>query len=508
MTEARPTAFGVSRLAVDVGAAVDLVGTLLRYLSLAFLFPIALAFWYDEWAWPFIAAALITVAAGRALELATPSDARVGAREGFLVIALIWLLAPAAGAIPYLLSGEGQLDTPVDAYFESMSGFSTTSSSVVTDVRELGRALAMWRQFTVWVGGVGIIVLALAVLPRLRVAGRQLLEVEMPGPEGDLTATIRDTARRFLWLYVAITAAEIAALTIVGWTGLDDRMNLYEAVAHTFTTIGTGGFSTQPESLGAFGGVSQWIVAFFLMLAGTNYALMFLAFVRRRPRVFARDEEFRLYLALIALASLVLLIELLRANIAAGEEALRHAVFQTVSIITTTGFSTADFDEWSVLAAVTLVALMFFGPSAGSTGGSVKVVRHVLIGRLLRRELAQTVHPELVEPIRLNGVLVDERTLRSVIVFVLLYIGCFAVGALLLVADAARSGLELSAFEAIAAAATTLANCGPGFGFAGPLGSFDPFSDASKLIMIALMWLGRLEIVPVAVLLTRSYWRS
>lgn len=509
MITARPSrpAAGVGFLAVDARAALNLVGGLIKYLSPAFALPTTVALGYGESPWPFIAAAAITAAAGTALGLATRGHGRVGVREGFLVIALLWLLAPAAGAIPYLLSGEEQLASPVDAYFEAMSGFSTTSSSVLTDVEGLSHSLAMWRQFTVWLGGVGIIVLALAVLPRLRVGGRQLLEVEMPGPEADLTATIRDTARRFLVLYLAITAAEIVALTGVGWTGLDERMSPYEAVAHTFTTLGTGGFSTRAESLGAFGAASQWVVAAFLVVAGTNYALMYLAFVRRRPGSFARDEEFRLYIALLALGSGVLLIELLRHGIASGEEAVRHAVFQTASIMTTTGFASADFAQWTVLAAVTIVALMFFGPSAGSTGGSIKVVRHVLVGRILRRELTQTVHPELVSPIRLNGVLVDERTLRAVIVFILLYVGCFALGALLLVVDAARTGLELSAFEAIAAAATTLANCGPGFGFAGPLGSFDPFSDVSKGIMVVLMWIGRLEIVPVAVLLTRSYWR-
>lgn len=497
-----------ARLAVDVGAVLHLVGGVVKYLSLAFLFPLAIALGYGESPWPFLVAGGITVAAGVLLERVTPAEGRVGTREGFLIVVLVWLAAPVVGMLPYLLSGEPQLTGLVDAFFESMSGFSTTSSSVLTDVEALNHSMAMWRQFSVWVGGVGILVLALAVLPRLRVAGRQLLQVEMAGPETDLTTTIRETARRFLVLYLAITGAMIVTLTLAGWTGLDERMGLYEAVAHTFTTLGTGGFSTRAGSVGEFGAVSQWVIAAFLVVAGTNYALMYLALVRRRPNAFARDEEFRLYLGLVALGSLILFAELASEGIAAGEEAARHAVFQTASIITTTGFATDDFSQWPVLATVTIVALMFFGPSAGSTGGSVKVVRHVLVGRVLRRELTQTVHPELVQPIRVNGVLVDERTVRAVIAFVLLYVGCFALGALLLVADAARVGLELSAFEAVAAAATTLGNCGPGLGFAGPIGSFDPFSDVSKGIMIVLMWLGRLEIIPVAVLSTRSYWRA
>jgi trk/ktr system potassium uptake protein len=493
---------------VDIGPALSLVGTLLKYLSLAFLFPTAIAVGYDEPAWPFLAAALATAVVGFALERSTPSGEGVGVREGFLVVVLLWLAAPAAGALPYLFSDEAQLSSPVDAYFEAMSGFSTTSSSVLIDVEGLSHSLAMWRQFTVWLGGMGILVLALAVLPRLRVGGRQLFGLEVAGPELEpLTVTIRETARRFLVLYLAITCLEVLSLTLVAWTGLDERMSFYEAVAHTFTTLGTGGFSTRAGSLGEFGAASQWVVVVFLIVAGTNYTLMYRTIARRRLGFFRRDDEFRLYIALLALASIVLLAELWSEGIAHGEGAVRLAVFQTVSVMTTTGFANADFNQWTPLAAVTIVGLMFFGASAGSTSGSIKVVRHVLIGKIVRRELVQTVHPELVTPIRLNRVVVDERSIRAVIVFVLLYVGVFALGALALVFDAARTDLSLSPFEAIAAAATTLGNTGPAFGFAGPFGSFEPFSDVSKVILTALMFLGRLELIPIAVLFTRAYWR-
>ena len=493
---------------MDIGPAISLVGTLLKYLSLAFLFPAAIAVGYDEPVWPFLAAALITAAVGFALERSTPSGEGVGIREGFLVVALVWLSAPAAGALPYLFSGEPQLSSPVNAYFEAMSGFSTTSSSILTDVEGLPHSLAMWRQFTVWLGGLGILVLALAVLPRLRVGGRQLFGLEAAGPVLEpLTVTIRETARRFVLLYVAITALEVLALSTVAWTGLDERMSFYEAVAHSFTTLGTGGFSTRAGSLAEFGAVSQWVVIVFLVVAGTNYALMYRALLRRRVGAFARDDEFRVYIALLALASAVLFAELWAEGIARGEEGVRFAVFQTVSVMTTTGFANTDFNEWTSLAAVTLVGLMFIGASAGSTSGSIKVVRHVLVGRIVRRELVQSVHPELVAPIRLNRVAVDERSVRAVVVFVLLYLGVFVLGALALVVDGARIDLALSPFEAVAAAATTLGNTGPAFGLAGPFGSFDEFSDVSKLVLTALMCLGRVELIPIAVLFTRAYWR-
>jgi trk system potassium uptake protein TrkH len=497
---------------VDVGASLNLVGALLKYFSLAFLFPVALAIGYSEPIWPFLAAGAITAALGYGLELVTEGKETVGVREGFLVVALTWLLVAAVAALPYVLSSEEQLSHPVDAYFEGMSGMTTTGSSVATDIAGLDKSIAMWRQASQWLGGMGIIVLALAVLPRLRVGGRKLMESEAPGPELEaLSASIRDTARRLWFLYVGLTAVLILILATFGWTGVDERMSLFDAVAHAFGAMPTGGFGTDPRSLEPFAAASQWVLALFMVIAGANFALLYKAFVRRKPVALARDQEFGLYIGLLLAGSALLAVVIWEAGIQEGEAAVRHAVFQTVSIMTTTGFASTDFNEWlavAPLAAMVVVALMFPGGSAGSTAGSIKVVRHLVIGRVLRRELDQTVHPEYVAPIRVNRVTVDERTVRAVIAFVLLYVGIFVVGAVLLLLDAHRVGLELSPFDAIAASATTLGNVGPAFGFAGPMGSFAPFSDLSKGIMIVLMWIGRLEIIPVAVLLTRAYWRA
>jgi trk system potassium uptake protein len=495
-------------LGVDVAAALNLVGALVKYVSPAFLFPTAIALGYGESPWPFLISGLVTLGAGVGLEALTRGKERVGVREGFLVIALVWMLVAAFGALPYLISGESQLSNPVDAYFESMSGFTTTGASVLTDIEGLNHSLAMWRQFTTWVGGMGIIVLALAVLPRLRVGGRQMFETEAPGPEVErLTVTIRDAARRFLFLYLGITAAETIVLTLLGWTGIDDRMGPYEALAHSFATVATAGFSTRNRSFEEFGEATHWAVLVFMVIAGTNFALMYRAILFRRVQVFARDEEFRLYLGLLGIGSALVLLELWTEDILSGEAAVRHALFNAVSTMTTTGFASADFNEWTTLTSVTLVALMFFGASAGSTSGSVKVVRHLLVGKILRRELVQTVHPELVAPVRLNRERVDERAVRAVTVFVLLYIGFFAIGAFALLLDSARVDLAVAPLDAIAASATTLGNIGPAFGFAGPMGSFEPYTDVSTLVLTGLMFVGRIEIIPVVVLLTRSYWR-
>ncbi len=496
------------RSAVDLAGAINLVATLTKYLSLTTLVPAAVAVGYGETPWPFLLAGAIAGGIALAIEHFTRGEHRLGSREGFLVVALTWLTAAAVGALPYLLSAEAQLDRPIDAYFEAMSGFTTTGASVLTDVESVSHSLLLWRQFTQWLGGMGIIVLALAVLPRLRVGGRQLLEHEMPGPEIEsLSTRIRDTARRVWALYLALTGILIATLVTFGLTGLDERMTGFDAVAYALATMPTGGFGVDATSLAEFGAATQWTIALFMVLAGANFALLYRAFVRRQPKAFVHDEEFRLYLAILAFAAAVVCAELWTENVASGEAAVRHAVFQTVSMMTTTGFATADFAVWPALTAMTLIGLMFVGGSAGSTGGSVKVVRHLLLGRILTRELDQTVHPEVVSRIHLNGRPVDERIVRAISSFVLLYVGVFAAGTLLLIIDAARVDSGLRLLDAVAAAATTLGNVGPGFGVAGPMGSFEPFSDFSKIVMIVLMWVGRLEIIPVAVLLTRSYWR-
>jgi trk system potassium uptake protein len=451
----------------------------------------------------------VTSGSGWALERATARAAgRVGLREGFLVVALVWLLAAGFAGIPYLFEGGEQLSNPLDAYFEGMSGFTTTGASVVTDFDEINRSLGIWRQFTQWLGGMGIIVLAIAVLPRLRVGGRQLMESELPGPEiAALSERIRSTARRLWFLYVGLTVVQVFMLSALWVGGIDELMTPYEALAHSFATMPTGGFSTKPDSAASFSAESQWILALFMAIAGANFALLYRAFVRRRPRALARDEEFRLYVALVIVASAALVAMLWGYGIVEGEAAVRAAVFQTVSIMTTTGMASADFALWPPLLLLALFALMFVGGSAGSTGGSIKVVRHLLLGKVLRREVDQTLSPEFVMPIRLNGSPVDERTVRAIAAFILLYVGFWAVGASVIAIDSAISDVPLTALDSLTASATTLGNVGPGLGIAGPYGSFADYGVVSKLTMIVLMWVGRLEIIPVVVLLTRHYWR-
>ena len=461
---------------------------------------------------PFLVAGALTGAFGWLLDWATGEHSRhgVGAREGFLVVALIWFLVPIFGALPFLLGGVAELGNPVNAYFESVSGFTATGATVLTDIEALDRSMLMWRQFSHWLGGMGIIVLAVAVLPRLRIGGRQLLQSELAGPTEleRLTTTIRETARRLWVLYIGLTGVAILVLAALGWSGLDPAMNLFEAVAHAFSALALGGFSTKNRSAAEFAAITQWVLLVFIVLAGVNFLRLYRILVQRHVRAVLGDDELRLYLVFLAAGSALLFIELLAGGVAGGEERVRHAVFQAVSVMTTTGFATADYTEWSALAALTLLVLMFLGPSAGSTGGSIKVVRHLLMARILRREIEQTVHREAIVPIRLSGMVVDERALRSVVAFIVIYIGIFAAGAVALVLDARRGTIEIAAFAAIGAAAACLGNVGPAFGFAGPFGSYEPFSNLSTGILAILMWLGRVEIIPIVVLLTRTYWRA
>jgi trk system potassium uptake protein TrkH len=270
----------------------------------------------------------------------------------------------------------------------------------------------------------------------------------------------------------------------------------------------TGGFSTEARSIELYAAPTQWVIVVFMVVAGANFALTYRALVRRRVRTVIRDEELRLYAIFLVIGSALLILVLETEDLAGSASAVRTGVFQAVSVLTTTGYATADFNTWTTLALVTIVALMFVGGSAGSTGGSIKVVRHLVLGRALRRETRLAVHPELVEPLRLNGQTVGERTIRAVIAFVLLYVGVFVVGAGVLALDTAIQGPDVRPIHLIAAAATTLGNVGPALGSAGPEGNFSQFSDVSKGTFVALMWMGRLELLPVLVLFTRSYWRG
>jgi len=525
----------MSGLRVDWRASVGLVGTVLRYLSAALAVPLAVGLYYGEEAWVFLATIVLVVGIGVGLErLDDEGPPDLGAREGLLMVALTWLAVAAIGTIPYLLGGMGTdstLANPVNALFESMSGFTTTGATVMGDISfdTHSRALLLWRQLTQWLGGMGIVVLAVAILPELSVGGAQLMDAEAPGPSLEkLTPRIAQTAR-VLWLaYLGLTILEIVLLYALHVGGLAPNMTVYNAVAHGLTTMPTGGFSPEARSIEAFSAAVQWVIIPFMIAAGVNFALVWQAVSGDVRRPF-EDSEFRFYLGVLGTMTAVgagalfvgagigesgvgisaeYLAGLERAVPGDAERALRDAAFQFVSIVTTTGYANTDFNAWSDGAQYLLLFAMFVGGSAGSTGGSIKVVRWLVILKSIRRELFTTVHPEAVRPVRLGGRALDERALRGIYTFTLLYMIIFFVSVAVILFDGSRVGYDLTVLEAMSAVAATLGNVGPGFGEVGPMQSYLGFSPVSKLYMVFLMWIGRLEVLPVLVLLTGAYWRS
>ena len=515
----------MSRLRVDWRASLGLVGTVVKYLSATLLVPLVVALSYGADVPTFAAAFAITVGIGVALEHVDP-DPDLGAREGFLMVALTWLTVALVGTMPYLLAGffggESTLAHPVNALFESMSGFTTTGATVMGDISldRHSHALLLWRQLTQWLGGMGIVVLAVAILPELSVGGAQLMDAEAPGPGIEkLTPRIAETAR-VLWLaYLGFTLVEMGLLYGLHLAGLAPNMDFFNAVSHPLTTMPTGGFSPEARSIEAFSAAVQWVVIPFMIAAGTNFALFWHA-LNGEPERLVRDTEFRSYTGIIGVLTAVVA-GLLFVGTGIGsdpaavpsivgefEDAARHATFQVVSIVTTTGYASMDFNAWSAPAKYLLLFAMFIGGSAGSTGGAIKIVRWVVVLKSLRRELFTTVHPAAVSPVRLGGRVVGERAIRGIYAFTLLYLVFFSVATILIVVDTWRIGYEVTAFEAMSAVAATLGNVGPAFGTAGPMNSYLQFPRTSKLLMTFLMWLGRLEILPVLVLLTPAYWRT
>jgi trk system potassium uptake protein TrkH len=473
--------------------------------------PLVVAVIYTEDIWVFALSILLVVTAGFALER-VDTDPDLGPREALLFVSLAWLMAAVVGTIPYILAGYGTASTladPINALFESMSGFTTTGATVMGEISldRHSHALLMWRQLTQWLGGMGIIVLMIAILPEVAVNGAQLMASEAPGPElQKLTPKIAETARVLWLIYFGFTLALVGLLYGLHLLELAPKMDLYNALAHGFTTLPTGGFSPQADSIAAFSAIVQWVVIPFMLIAGVNFAL-FWHVLRGETEILLENTEFRFYAGAIAVLVAVLSVLLVRGAAppmelggtteGLSENTIRQAAFQIGSLMNSTGYATADFAKWDTHAQAFLLFVMFIGGSAGSTGGGVKVVRWLIVGKAIRRELFTTAHPDVVEPVRLGGNVVDEDAVRGVMVFTVLYILLFGVSAVFIALDTARIGIQLSVLESISASLATLGNIGPGFGRLGPFGSYLFFSDASKLLMIFLMWVGRLEIVPV-----------
>ncbi len=498
------------QLRVNWRASVGFLGSLFKWLAAPLAFPLALAVYYDESVVPFAVTVALTFGLGIWLERIPEADEELGGREAYLMVALAWLTVAVVGAVPFLLSGNGVLANPVDAMFEATSGVTTTGATVLVDFDRHSRPILMWRQVLQWMGGLGILVLAISVFSRLSIGGAQLMETETQTRDvHKLTPQIEETARLLWKLYAGITGLCALSLYALHLAGIAPGMGLYNALAHAMSGVATAGFSPNPESLGAFSAAAQWTVLPFMFVGATNFILIYY-FVNgdfSRP---LDNDEFRFYVGIVVgTAVLLALLLLVDPDVTMPLEAkARHATFQVVSIMTTTGFATVDFNAWSPAAKHLLFLLMFLGGMAGSTTCSIKLLRWLIVLKAFRRDLFTAVHPSAVRPVRLNGRVVEERTVGDVYSFTLVSIVIFVFGTVVVVVDGARVGLGLSEFEAMSASAATFFNIGPAFGIAGPYENYHAFSRATKTVMIVLMWVGRIEVVPVLVLFTRSYWMS
>lgn len=476
---------------MNIKLVLKLVGRILKVEAAALVFPLVVALLYREDPIPFLLTIALVLAAGFALS-ALQTSKQFFAREGFVAVGLIWIVTGLVGALPFLFCG--YFASPIDCIFESCSGFTTTGASILTNIEALPKGILFWRSFTHWLGGMGVLVLATAIVPSMGIRSHYLTQAETPGPVfSKLVPKQSQTSKILYGIYCALTALEILCLKLAG-------MPLYDAFIHAFSSAGTGGFSNRNASVGAYGSVAiEMIITVFILLFSLNFAVYFLLLTRRWKEALESDE---LRFFLIVVSGATLLISLANLTVYSGIwESLRYAVFQVASIISTTGFATADFVLWPQFSQIILILLMFCGACAGSTGGGIKCSRILMLLRSIRRELHRIAHPRAVEVVKLDGKLVGEDTLHSLLVFVGAYMLLILGSTLVISLDGQGFAVSFSA------ALTCVSNVGPGLEAIGPTGNFSEFSALSKGVMSLCMIAGRLEIFPILMLVSPTAWR-
>ena len=440
-------------------------------------------------------AGLISIASGGTMYLVNFRTVKsLSSRDGFLIVTIGWILFSLFGTLPFIISGA--IPSFTDAFFETMSGFTTTGASILQDIEAMPHGLLFWRSLTQWLGGMGIIVMSLAILPLLGIGGMQLFVAEVPGPSPDkLHPRIKETAQKLWAIYIIFTAAE----TILLWAG---DMNLFDSVCHAFTTMATGGYSTKQASVAYWDSpYIHYVITFFMFLAGTNFTLSYFALHLRFDKIW-KNEEFRYYAGFLIGFTLLITIILNITEEQTGEASFRQAAFQVVSIVTTTGFVTADYLRWIPVLGIVIFMLMFFGGSAGSTGGGIKILRIVLVLKNSAMELKRLIHPNAVIPVRFNKHAVPPDILNNVFAFVSFYIITVLVGVVVL----AAMGYDLS--SSFGSVAATLGNIGPGIGLVGPVENYAHLPDLGKWFLSFLMLIGRLELFTVLILFSPGFWKK
>ena len=476
---------------------LNILGILLFFFGLTMIFPLLVGLYFREQSLiPLFASMAITVLAGFILYyIFRKAKAEViTQREGMAIVAVGWTAVGLFGALPFYL-GDAYF-TVTDAVFESVSGFTTTGASILNNIEAVSKGLLFWRSFIQWLGGMGIIVLSLAILPFLGVGGMQLYKAEVPSPVPDkLKPRIRDSAMILWKVYALISLVQVIVLMLGG-------MNLFEALCHTFTTMPTGGFSTKNTSIAHYNSLYfDGVFIFFMMLAGINFSLHY-QMLRGKILVFWQDSECRFFLGAVALLTLVVSLDIFGSVYETIAEALRYGAFQVVSIVTTTGFATADYEQWPAMSQLILLVCMFLGASAGSTGGGMKCLRIMLCFKYCYKELFLLIHPHAVSHVKIGGKPVPDDVMRSVLGFLALYVGLFVLTTVLL------AGLGVDFTTSFAAVASCIGNIGPGFGMVGPVENYAQIPFLGKWLLIWCMLLGRLEIFTVIILVVPEFWRK
>ncbi len=478
----------------------NIVGVLLFFLGLFMLIPLFVGIYYrDQSVMPFLISIGITMLSGIVLYLSSRGEDSnfISQHEGMAIVAIAWIAVGLFGAIPFFIGGV--FSTFVDAFFESVSGFTTTGSSVLTNIEIVSKGFLFWRSFIQWLGGMGIIVFSVAILPFLGVGGMQLYKAEVPTPVPDkLKPRISDTAKILWKVYALISLVEVVLLMMGG-------MDLFNSLCHTFTTMPTGGFSTKNASIAGFNNLYfDIIVIIFMLLAGINFSLHF-QMLRGNSLIFWKDSECRFFLGTVILLIIIVSLNIYGPVYESIGNAFRYGAFQVVSIVTTTGFATADYELWPSMSKLIILLCMFLGASAGSTGGGMKCIRIMLCFKYCYKELFSLIHPHAVRHVKISGKVVPEDVMRSVLGFLALYVGLFAFCSVLF---AGIGGANVDFMTSFSAVASAIGNIGPGFGIVGPTENFAQISAAGKWLLIFCMLLGRLEIYTVIILFVPEFYRK
>ena len=474
----------------------NILGLLLVINGVFMLLCLPFSIYYREDIWHLATSGAISIVAGGLTWLGTRNEQKkeLKKKDGYLIVTLGWLCMSCFGTLPYILSGT--IPDFTNAFFETISGYTTTGASVMTDIESAPKGILFWRSLTQWIGGMGIIVLAVAILPILGIGGMQLFVAEAPGISPDkMKPRIKEVAKRLWFIYLGLTLIETVLLMFGG-------MTFYDAINHALTTMATGGFSTKNASVAYYDSAYiQYVIIICMFLAGTNFTITYFGLKGKFKKVWA-NEEFRNYLIIVLLLSVSISFFVFSSTWEGFEKSFRDSLFQVVSIITTTGYVTADYTKWAPFLTIVFFLLMFLGASTGSTAGGIKVVRHTLLFKNSFLEMRRQLHPSAVIPVRLNGAAVSRSITYNVLAFVMIYMLVYAIGVFLL----SFTGVEFD--TALGAVATSLGNIGPGLGEVGPVDNFNSITPFGKWILSFLMLLGRLELFTVLMLFNMNFWQK